>query len=391
MLKKLVPNQGIPRPLLWVFAIVSGVAVANLYYSQPLLNMISDDLQVSPFVANLIPMFSQIGYAVGLLFIIPLGDLYSKRKIIFICLSVLVASLLMLSLSKQMHLILFMAAIVGTCSVMPHVFIPIASQYSKPERKTQNMGILLSGLLTGILASRVVSGIVGQHFGWRVMYGVAAVLMLLCILLIWRVLPDMEVNFKGTYWQLMKTVFTLVRDNRTLRVVSIRAALCFGSLFCLWSTLAFKMSGAPFYANNDVIGLLGLCGIAGALTASVIGKYIHRYGTRCFHLLGCALMILAWMLMYVFQYSYIGLIVGIIVVDAGMQCVQLSNQSCALALMPKATNRINTIFMTTFFFGGALGTFLSGICWNLYGWGGVVVCSLVLAGLSLSMTVFSKD
>lgn len=390
-MKRLVPNQGIPRMLLWMLAVVSGITVANLYYSQPLLNMMSDDLGVSHFVANLIPMFSQVGYAAGLLFIIPLGDLYSRRNIVVISLAVLVVALLALTMCGNINVVLAMAAVVGVCSVMPQIFIPIASQYSRPERKTRNMGILLSGLLSGILGSRVISGIVGEYFGWRAIYWLAAFMMLVCIFLVLRMLPYMEPNFKGTYRQLMKTVFVLFRSNATLRLVSVRAALCFGSLFGLWSTLAFKMSGEPFFAGNDVIGLLGLCGIAGALTASVIGRYIHRYGVRRFHGFGCVLMILAWLVMYAFRDSYMGLIVGIIVVDAGMQCVQLSNQSCALSLVPQATNRANTIFMTTYFIGGSLGTLLSGTCWNLFGWGGVVCCSIALAGLSLLLTLFSKN
>lgn len=386
----LIPNGGIPRALLWLLAIVSGVVVANLYYSQPLLNMISTNLGISHFTANLIPMCAQIGYAVGLLFIIPLADLYSRRRLIFISLITLSICLLVLSTSSNIHIILSVSVVIGACSVMPQVFMPIASQYSRPERKTQNMGILLSGLLAGILGSRVISGIVGQYFGWRAIYYVAVVLMLLCLIAVWRMLPTMPSNFQGTYRHLMKTVFTLVAQYKVLRLVSVRAALCFGSFFALWSTLAFKMSSEPFYAGNDVIGSLGLCGFVGAITASFIGTYIHKYGVRKFHYLGASLVGVAWIVMFLFQNSYIGIIAGIILIDAGMQCVQLSNQSCALSLVPHATNRTNTVFMTTFFLGGSLGTFLSGLGWNMQGWNGVVVCALMLCFLSLLLTVFSK-
>lgn len=388
--QSLIPNGGIPRALLWLLAIVSGVVVANLYYSQPLLNMISTNLGISHFTANLIPMCAQIGYAVGLLFIIPLADLYSRRRLIFVSLITLALCLLILSTSSNIHVILGVSVVIGACSVMPQVFMPIASQYSRPERKTQNMGILLSGLLAGILGSRVISGIVGQYFGWRAIYYVAVVLMLLCLIAVWRMLPNMPSNFQGTYRHLMKTVFTLVAQYKVLRLVSVRAALCFGSFFALWSTLAFKMSSEPFYAGNDVIGSLGLCGFVGAITASFIGTYIHKYGVRKFHYLGASLVGVAWIVMFLFQNSYIGIISGIILIDAGMQCVQLSNQSCALSLVPHATNRTNTVFMTTFFLGGSLGTFLSGLGWNLMGWNGVVICALTLCFLSLLLTIFSK-
>lgn len=389
-LSPLVPNGGIPRALLWMLAILSGVTVANIYYSQPLLNMISDALHVSHLTANMIPMCAQIGYALGLLFIIPLGDLYSRRKLVFTSLVVLVVSLLVVATSSNIHVILGISIVIGACSVIPQVFMPIASQYSRPDRKTRNMGILLSGLLAGILGSRVISGIVGEYFGWRAIYWVASVLMIVCIVAVWSMMPEMPVNFKGTYQQLMKTVFSLLRHNSTLQLVSVRASLCFGSFFSLWSTLAFKMSSKPFYAGNDMIGMLGLCGFAGAITASFVGKYIHIYGIRRFQYLGSGCVCLSWVVMYLFQNAYVGIIAGIIVLDMGMQCVQLSNQSCALSLVPKASNRVNTVFMTTFFLGGSLGTFLSGICWNFYGWGGVSACSILLALISISLTVFTK-
>ena len=264
---QLEENKGVPASLLWTLAIIAGVSVANLYYNQPLLNRISEDLHVSEFTANLIPMVTQIGYAAGLLFIIPLGDLYKRRNIIVICFLLLSVSLFGIAVARNIHFILLASLITGICSVMPQIFIPIAAQFSRPERKAQNVGLLISGLLTGILGSRVVSGIVGEYWGWRTIFYIASALMLVCIFVILRLLPDMPSNFRGTYLDLMKSVFTLVRRNATLRLVSFRAGLCFGCFLTLWACLAFKLSGAPFYAGNNIIGMLGLCGIAGALTA----------------------------------------------------------------------------------------------------------------------------
>ena len=362
MKQKLEENKGIPASLLWILAIISGLSVANLYYNQPLLNRISEDLGISEFTANLIPMTTQIGYALGLLFIIPLGDLY-KRKNIIVMLSVATCSIAM---SVNVFYILLASLVTGICSVMPQIFIPIAAQFSLPQNKARNVGMMVSGLLTGILGSRVISGFVGEYWGLRTMYYIAAVIMLLCIFVVVRVLPDMPLNFKGTYKGLMKSLFTLYRDNSTIRLVSARAGLCFGSF-------------------------LGLCGVAGALTASFVGSLVHKFGVRFFTFVGCSLIIAAWIIMFIFQNSYLGFIVGIIVIDIGMQCVQIGNQTCALSQAPKATNRVNTIFMTTYFVGGSLGTFLAGTFWHAWGWTGVVCVGIGLTLISLLVTLFTRN
>ena len=389
MRRELVENGGVPASLLWMLAVISGLSVANLYYNQPLLNLISADLGVSEFAANLIPMTTQMGYAVGLLFIIPLGDLYKRRTIVTVNFALLTAAMCSIAVSPSLHYILAASFVTGICSVTPQIFIPLVSQFSLPENKARNVGLMLSGLLTGILGSRVVSGIVGEYFGWRTMYFVAAAVMFLCIFVTVRAMPDMPSNFKGTYGSLMRSLGRLY-GNAALRLVSVRAGLCFGSFLALWACLAFKLGGEPFYAGNNVIGMLGLCGIAGALTASVVGTCVRRLGVRFFNCLGAVLMILAWTLMYFLQDCYVGYVIGIILIDIGMQCVQISNQTCALSLDLRASNRINTIFMTTYFVGGATGTLLAGTFWHAFGWAGVVMTGISLTGVSLAVTLFSK-
>lgn len=391
MKQELKENQGLPSSLLWTLAIIAGVSVANLYYNQPLLNRISRDLQISEFTANLIAMITQIGYAIGLLFIIPLGDLYKRKTIILINFAILVISLLTIALAPGIHLILLASLLTGVCSVMPQIFIPIAAQFSTPATKGRNVGIVLSGLLTGILASRVISGITGEYLGWRFIFFVAAALMVICGCVIVRVLPDIPSNFKGRYRDLMKSLFSLVVEYPQLRVSSFRASIAFGSFLALWSTLAFKMGQAPFFAGNNIIGLLGLCGIAGALTASFIGKHIHAVGVKRLNYIGCGLIFTAWLSAYWEQDSYAGIIASILLIDIGMQCIQLSNQTTIFALNPKASNRINTIFMTTYFIGGSLGTFLAGTFWHWFGWTGVVGTGIVLTACSLTINLFAKN
>ena len=170
----------------------------------------------------------------------------------------------------------------------------------------------------------------------------------------------------------------------------LRAGLCFGSFLSLWACLAFKLSGEPFYAGNNIIGMLGLCGVAGALTASLVGRYVRILGVKRLNYIGCLIIIVSWSIMYVFQNTYAGFIVGIMLIDIGMQCIQLSNQTYVLTSLPNASNRVNTIFMTTYFVGGALGTFLAGTFWHIMQWDGVVIVGLSLTVISLLITRCAK-
>ena len=205
-----------------------------------------------------------------------------------------------------------------------------------------------------------------------------------------RVLPDMPCNFKGRYSDLMKSLFSLVMEYPQLRISSLRAGIAFGSFLALWTSLAFKMEQAPFFAGNNIVGLLGLCGIAGALTASYIGNYVQVLGVKRLNYIGCGLIFSAWFSLYSGQNSYVGIIIGIFIIDIGMQCIQLSNQTTIFSLSPKAANRINTIFMTTYFIGGSIGTLLAGIFWHWFGWQGVVGTGITLATCSFMINIFSK-
>jgi predicted MFS family arabinose efflux permease len=388
---ELKENGGIPRFLLLTLAIIAGLAVANLYYAQPLLNMIKDDLKVTTFEVNFIPMLCQIGYAAGVLFIVPLGDLLYRKKIILTNFAILVVSLLAIAFTKNMPLILIASFLSGICSVTPQIFIPIAAQFSRPEKKSSNVGIVLSGLLTGILMSRVISGIVGEHLGWREMYYIATFLMILCFIAIQQLLPDIPPTFNGRYMSLMKSIYRLLRTYRQLITHSTRAALAFGSFTCMWACMAFKIKAAPFFAGSDVVGLLGLCGLGGVMTASLAGKYIPLVGVRNFHYIGCSFSLLAWAFLYFGGNTYVGLVIGVVLIDIGMQCIQLSNQSSLFALCPPASNRINTIFMTIFFLGGSLGTFLAGSIWQSFEWNGIISIGVGLVVASVIYTLCTKE
>lgn len=387
----LKPNQGLPMPLIMTLAIMAGISVANIYYCQPLLNMISEDTGLSTFEVNLMPVFTQVGYALGLLLIIPLGDLYNRRKTILASFVFAVLAMIVIYTSDNTALLLGASLVTGFCSVSPQVFIQFVSLYAKPEQKERKVGIVLSGLLVGILASRVISGYVGHLMGWRSMYLIAAIIMSLSACIILRIFPNVLPTYQGSFSSLMKSIIQLVKDHPRSLLYSVRSAFAFGSMLGLWACLAFRMKEAPFYASSDTVGMLALCGVAGALTASNVGKYIPRYGVERINGIGATLITLSWIIMALFDDMYCGMIAGIIIIDIGMQCIQLSNQNATMRLCPDATSRMNTIYMVTYFIGGSFGTFLAGTMWSLYEWTGTVIAGIGMITISILITLVYKS
>lgn len=389
-MKTLIEDGGIPRAVLLTMAVLAGLSVANMYYNQPLLEMMHRDLHATMIEANMITVITQAGYACGLCFIIPAGDLYSRRHIAVACMSTAAAMLLLITLTHSIHLIWAASFLLGACSVVPQIFMPIAAQFSQPDHKSRNMGILLSGLLCGILGSRVVSGFVGEWIGWQAMFAIAAVIMVASMVLTLLVLPQMKRNYSGSYAGLMKSVARIFATEGTVRLYSVRSAFGFGSLLALWSCLAFHLAQPPFSAGSDRVGLLGLCGLASALACMGIGKYLPRYGCHRFSLIGSLLQLLGWSVAWLWGESYAGLIAAIILVDIGVQYHQLSGQSGSIALLPSASSRVSAIFMTIFFIGGSLGTFLAGLGWDRLGWTGVSAVGFLMALIPLAITVVTR-
>ena len=389
-MKQLKENEGIERSLLLAMAIIAGLTVANCYYNQPLLEMIRHDMGVSQHEANLITVVTQIGYALGLCLLIPMGDLYSRRRIIVANMTVAAIMAIIIAVAHKVWIVWGASLLLGACSVIPQFFIPIAGQYSEEKHKSRNMGIVLSGLLTGILASRVVSGYVGEWLGWREMFFIAALVMILCMFLTLKIMPQIKSNYVGTYKGLMVSVFNIVKNNGRIRLYTVRAAFSFGSMMAIWSCLAFRLAQAPFFSGSEMVGTLGMCGIAGALVACGVGKLVNQWGIRKMSIYGACLQLVAWSVAYLFGDTFMGLVVAIILVDVGLQCLQLSNQSGCIQEIPQASNRANTIFMTTYFIGGSFGTYCAGLAWTHEGWMGVCAVGAILATISLCITCFNR-
>ena len=348
-------------------AVVAGLTVANLYYNQPLLELMRDQLGTGATEANLITVITQAGYAAGLCFLIPAGDLYSRRRLVVSCMTMAAVMALVIACATSVYVVWAASFVMGACSVIPQFFMPIAGQYSQPRNKARNMGYVLSGLLVGILGARVVGGFVGQWLGWRTMFFISAGIMVVCLVVTLYAMPAMKANFSGTYRQLMRSVVHIVATHRQVRIDSLRGGFAFGSFLAVWSCLAFHLS-SDFGAGSDVVGLLGLCGLAGAVAASGLGRLVPVWGVRALSIAGALLQVAAWL-------------------DVGLQCQQLSNQSDCLRLLPEAGNRANTIFMTTYFVGGALGTLLAGWGWELGRWPGVCAVGVAMALCSIGVSV----
>lgn len=244
--KCLKPNEGIPSSLVALLAVMAGVSVANLYYCQPLLNLIREDIGLTEFQVNLMPVFTQIGYALGLLFIIPMGDLYNRRSTILICFGVLFFSLLTIASSNNVMTLLVASFITGVFSVAPQIFIPFVSQFSRKDEKERKVGLILSGLLIGILGSRVASGYVGDIWGWRTMYGIAAGLIAISAVIVMKTFPYVEPTFNGRFIKLMSSIFRLLKENPKAVTYSVRSGLIFGSLLGMWACMAFRIKKPRF-------------------------------------------------------------------------------------------------------------------------------------------------
>ncbi len=383
-------NQGIPFSLVVILAILAAISVANLYYCQPLLNLIRADINLSEFEVNLMPVATQVGYALGLLFIIPMGDLYNRKHTIMICFALLFCSLLVIAYSTNATMLLLSSFLTGVCSVSPQVFLPFVSQFALPKDKEKMVGYVLSGLLIGILTSRVISGYVGYLWGWRAMYIIASGLIAISSILLLKTFPYVEPTFNGKFVELMRSIVTLIKQNPKSITYSTRAGLTFGSFLGLWACLAFRMKEAPFFQDSQMVGLLGICGIAGAMTSMNVGKYVPRIGVEKMNYIGEILIAFSWIILAIFHNSYFGIIAAIIIIDIGMQCVQLSNQSATLKLCNSASSRMNTIFMVTYFVGGSLGTFLSGTLYSIYGWQGTVLSGFMLISLAAIISLVSN-
>ena len=382
-------KNNLPNSLLYLLSISAGLVVANLYYNQPLLHDIALSLKVSDSQVSNIALSTQIGYALGLLFIIPLGDKVSNQKIIRLNFLILVLSLLGAALSQSLILLIVSSFLIGFTSTLPQLFVPMVAHLSNNEGRGRAIGIVMSGLLIGILGSRVLSGLVGEYFGWRSVFYGAAGLMTMLFFLLNAKLPVIQPKFAESYVKLMKSLWFYLKTEPTLRLATLRGALAFGSLSAFWTTFVFLMEDSFGY-GSAVAGGFGLFGIAGALGATVVGKLNNRVKKSKLIIAGAILIIVSWLIFLVSPHSIIGLIIGVILIDLGVQGVHITNQNIVFSKNTEARNRVNTIYMVGFFIGGAAGTSFGSLAWNYFGWTGVSIVGLVFSGIILIVQLLTN-
>lgn len=377
------PTQPQLTPLiLWIMTITTGFVVANIYYNQPLLNDIAVTYHISTAKVGQVAMITQVGYGIGLLFIVPLGDMFERRKLMLIDFVFMVTSLLVAAWAPNILVLLIASLFVGITSVIPQLMIPMAAHLAKPQERGKKIGFIMSGLLIGILLSRTVSGFVGEHFGWRTMFYIAAGMMLLIWLLVYLQLPKVEADYTGKYATLMRSLVKLFKEEPALRLASFRGALCFASFSAFWTTIVFLLK-QHFNLGSDVAGAFGLLGALGAVAAGLMGRLSDKTNAYKLSAFTIILIIVSFIVFMVWGYTLIGLAVGVILMDVGVQATHISNQAIIFALNPSARNRINTIYMVSYFIGGSLGTFLATIVWDKYQWNGVCTIGIALSSIVL--------
>ena len=372
-------------------SISAGLVVANLYYNQPLLHQIAVTFYVDESAVSNVALSTQLGYAFGLLIIIPLGDKITNKKILKFDFLLMILSLMTAAVSHTLLLLVISSFCIGFTSAIPQLFVPMAAQLSDDKGRGRAIGIVMSGLLIGILGSRVISGLVGEQFGWRAMYYAAAILMFALFFLLQLKLPRIEPNYKGSYAGLMKSLWFYFITESSLRLAAIRGALGFAGLSAFWTTLVFLMEDSFGYGSG-VTGAFGLLGILGALSATVVGKHNDKIIKNNIILFSILLLILSWVIFLFSGTSMIGLIIGVILVDLGLQAMHITNQNIIFSKNIEARNRVNTIYMVSFFIGGALGTSLGALAWEYYHWVGVSIVGLILSLSLLAVyTIYSPD
>jgi predicted MFS family arabinose efflux permease len=376
-------SNGLSNLQLATMAIAAAVTAANLYYCQPLLSQIAHSLHMTARETADIPMLTQVGYALGLLFFAPLGDMVERRGLATALLLIVTVSLVATASAPNAWVLLATSLITGMFSVVPQVMAPMAAALSKPEAQGRAVGIVMGGMLIGILLARTVAGFVGTWFGWRAMYAVAAVMMIAMAAILRATLPVSRPDARIRYRELLSSLIPLARKLPALRQSAIMSGFAFGAFSAYWTTLVFYLGTPPYHYGAQMAGLLGLAGVAGALAAPVVGLLSDRGYPRLAS--GCALLIgmIAFGLLWTVGGTITGLAIGGIVLDLGTQANLVTNQTRIYRLIPEARNRINTVFMVTYFVGGALGTFLAGFAWSWWQWNGVCTLGASFFGAAL--------
>ncbi|MBV8603646.1 MAG: MFS transporter [Pelomonas sp.] len=381
------PHADIPRPLVLLLAGGAGMAVASIYYSQPMLGVLSGDLAASARATGFVPTLTQLGYALGILLLAPLGDRYDRRTIILVKSALLSVALLLSGLAPGLPALLVASLVVGLTATLAQDIVPAAATLAPEARRGKIVGTVMTGLLLGILLSRVASGFVAERWGWRAVFDVAAALVALFGLLAWQGLPRFHATTRMSYRHLMGSLAALWGEHRELRRAAWAQGLLALGFSAFWSTLAVMLH-QQFHYGSAAAGSFGLAGAAGALAAPLAGRLADRRGPELVTRLGVALAMASFALMGLGVLlpgdAQIGLIVAATVgFDFGVQATLVAHQTLVYGIDPAARSRLNALLFTGMFVGMASGAALGSLALASAGWVGVVALSTASAGAAL--------
>lgn len=364
-------GQTVNNMLVILMAVTCGLVVANIYYNQPLLLQMAGTFGVNEQQISVIATITQVGYTLGLLFIVPLGDKTERRKLILFKLAGAAVFMAMAAMATNYWTMVVASLLIGFFSAVPQLLLPMAASLAPDATRGKIVGKVMSGLLVGILLSRTLSGFIGAHFGWPAVFYSGSIAMVILWMVLALKLPQNPPSFEGSYGSLMRSLGTLTKELPALRQTAYTGFFMFGAFSIFWTTLVFLLEGAPFYYKSDMVGLFGLIGTCGALAAPLAGKSADTKGPQFAIRLGIIGALLAFVIMGFSASSLTGLIIGVILLDIGMQVTHISNQSKVFALRPAARSRLNTIYISSAFAGGSIGSLLGAQAWNYWQWTGV--------------------
>jgi len=383
-------GHGLHRGLVVLIAVATGAVVANLYYAQPVLHQVAGTFHTGPGPTSTIITATQIGYAAGLLLVVPLGDLHPRRGLVtrLFCLSAL--ALVGCALAPNLWVFAVASVLVGGASVAGQVMIPFAADLAPEERRGRVVARIMTGLLLGILLARTVSGLVAQVAGWRAIYWLSAGLMILFAVVLWRALPSEGPRPHRSYPALVGSSLRLLVDEPVLRRRAWHGACAFAAFSVLWTTMAFLLSGQPYHYSNLVIGLFGLVGAGGIVAANLAGKLADSDRHTATTVVAGVLLAASFALLWTGRTSLAALVIGIVVLDMGTQGMQITNQAIIYALRPDARSRINSAYMVCYFLGGAIGSLAAGAVYGTHGWAGVCFLGAGFGALTLGMSAYDR-
>jgi predicted MFS family arabinose efflux permease len=389
-----MPAEKLPAPLVFTLAAGAGLSVASIYYSQPMLDIISKQFNVGIGSVGMVPMLTQAGYALGILLLAPLGDRHDRRTIILIKGLLLVAALLLCGFSGGLNALLIASFVTGLTATVAQDIVPASAALAPERSRGKTVGTVMTGLLVGILLSRVVSGVVAEYFGWRTMYMIAAAAVLLISVALWRVLPRFTPGTSVSYPRLLLSLAHLWQHHQTLRRAALAQGLLSVGFSAFWSTLALMLS-QNFHLDSAVAGAFGLAGAAGALAAPLAGSVADRIGPARVTQYGATLVMVSFALMFLLPLLPMPAQLGLIIIstigfDLGVQATLVAHQTLVYSLAPEARSRLNALMFTVVFIGMATGAALGSLALAHWGWTGVVALSTLAAALALMIRLASR-